>query len=515
MTLLLTGAACGGSATSPAAGGLKVLVPVQGALLDPTQASIQSLGILLLGLEPLQRLRPDGSLRPNLATEVEQPDPRTFVYTIRSGVRFWDGTPLTADDVVHSFNLHAAKGSKSINASLWASVSNVAKTGEDEVTVELAEPDPQFPYVVAQTGIVSKAFYEKHKGNVGTPAVMNMGTGPYEFASFKPSSETVLRANPEYWGDKPAHDEVTARTVGDDSTRLLAVQSGEFDGIFNVPLNQLRSYAGLEGFEQAEAPDYAVYKFNFDTSKAPWDDIHLRRAVTLAINRADLIKGPLGGKATPAPTLVPADVMTTLAATDEVSRLYQRLESDLQFDMKVAKQEMARSSVPDGVSVTVPVTGSDPNLSAIAQTAAQSLAEIGVELKIQEVDDNTYYDAVYFKHTTDGFTLDNFGATSPDPANLPLYCLLSANGLPDGSGVNIAEYSDPQVDNALQRSQRLGTEDPKRGALLLDALESAAKDIPYVPIAHPNVYAVGNSKLDLSHFSTFWWLTDWTRLGSS
>ncbi len=511
--LALGVAACSGSsdANGSKTGDLKVVVPVQAPLLDPTQGSVQAIGVLMLGLEPLQRIQPDGTLGPDLATELTQPDPRTYVYKIRSGVKFWDGTPLTTGDVVYSFNLHAAEGSESVNASLWSSVASITATG-DEVTVKLAEPDPQFPYVVAQTGIVSKSFYEAHPGEVGTPGVMNMGTGPYEFESFKPSAETVLKANPDYWGDKPAYDEITARTVGDDSTRLLALQSGEFDGILNVPLNQLSSYAGIDGYRQAGAPDYSVYKFNFDTSKAPWNDIHLRRAVAMAIDRADLVKGALGDTATLAPTLVPSDVMKTLVPADDVTAAYEDLEADLPaFDLDAAKQEMAKSSVPDGVSVTLPVTGSDPNLSAIAQTAAQTLSQIGVEVSVQEVDDNTYYNAVYFKHTTDGFTLDNFGASSPDPANIPLYGLLSTNALPDGSGVNIAQYSNPRVDQLLHSSQALGTEDPKRGELLLEALKTSQTDLPYVPIAFPNVYAVADSKLDLSHFTTFWWLTDWAR----
>lgn len=515
LVMLTSVAACGGSDGGGSAGSdLKVLVPLQASLLDPTQGSIQSLGVMLLGLEPLERMQSDGSLAPELATDVQQPDPRTYVYEIRSGVEFWDGTPLTADDVVFSFDLHAAEGSDSINSSLWASVASIEKTSDASVTVRLTEPDPQFPYVVAQTGIVSKAFYDSHE-DIGTPGVLNMGTGPYEFESFKPSSETVLKANADYWGAEPKYDTLTLRTVTDDSTRLQAVQSGEFDGIFNIPLAQLASYEGISDLTHAHSPDYSVYKFNFDVSKAPWNDIHLRRAVTMAIDRADLVEGPLAGKATLAPTLVPADVMQTLAPSDAVESVYSDLESGFRFDLDAAKREMAQSSVPDGLTVTLPVTGSDPNLSAIAQTAAQRLAEIGVELEIQEVDDNTYYNAVYFEHTTDGLTLDNFGATAPDPSNMALYCLLSSNGLPDGSGVNIAQYDNPQVDGLLQQSQQLATDDPERGQLLLDALEASQEDLPYVPIAFPNVYAAGNSKLQLADFSTFWWLTRWTESAGS
>jgi peptide/nickel transport system substrate-binding protein len=82
---------------------LRVVVPLQAALLDPTQGSVQALGVMLLGLEPPVRLQDDGSLAPQLATKMEQPDDKTYVYELLGGVQFWDGSPLTKpSSIAHS-----------------------------------------------------------------------------------------------------------------------------------------------------------------------------------------------------------------------------------------------------------------------------------------------------------------------------------------------------------------------------------------------------------------------------
>jgi len=511
LAMIVSACAGGADGSDRSTRELKLLIPVQANALDPTKGSIGSLGVLLLGLEPLALYNSDGEIVPNLAESVSQPDPKTYRYTLRSGVKFWDGTPLTAEDVVFSFELHHEKGSESFNAGLWASVETIEATSDREVTVKLTSADPQFPYVVAQTGIVSKAFYSEHAGDVGTPETLNMGTGPYQFEDFAPSSETILTANKEYWGGRPPFDKLTLRTVDDDSARLFAVQSGEFDGIVGVPLSQLNAFERVNGQTVYDAADSSVYKFNFDLEKSPWDDVHLRKAFAMAVDRAEIVDGVLGGRAVLAPTTVPPEIMDTLLPTGEVNDAYESMEQALPgFDIDAAREELRLSKAPHGLTVNMPITGSDPNLSAIGQVAAQNLAEIGIKLKLQQVDDDTYYNAVYFKHTTEGVNLENFGAAGPDPSNVPLYSLLSANGLPQGSGVNVSNYSNPDVDALLHQSQTLQTADPARGRLLVESMQLAQDDLPYVPLAYPKIYTSLSDRFTYPQFNPFWWMNRWT-----
>ncbi|MBN9622413.1 MAG: ABC transporter substrate-binding protein [Actinobacteria bacterium] len=500
--------ASAGSSSAPAS--LNLVVPVQADALDTTKASVGALGVVLLGLEPLVRY--NGSTHkftPDLATTFKQVDPLTYTFKLRSGVKFWDGSPLTVGDVLFSLDLHRGPETQSLIADQWAGVKDITAKG-DTITIKLTEANPEFLYSVADTGIVSKKYYEAHETNIGSPGVLNMGTGPYEFKSFIPSTETVLDRNESYWGEEAPIAELDVRTISDDSTRLLALSSGEEDGIVGIPLSQLDSFEQISGLNVSGVPDDSVYKFNFDLSKAPWSDIHVRRAFSEIVDRSVIAEGIFKGAATPATTIVPPSVMEALLPKEQVEAGYTQIEQMTPgYDLAAAEKEMAASTVPGGFKTTLLVTGSDPNLSLIGQTVAQEAKKIGIEVQIKQVDDNTYYNAVYFKHTTEGLSLENFGATNPDPWNVIAGALSSANALPSGSGVNIAQYKNAQFDALLAESQQLETTDPERGELAIEALKLAAKSVPYAAVVYPDLSLGLNSGLQWGSFNPFWWMSAW------
>lgn len=511
--LALVATACGGTGNGDSPGSatsVSMLTTVLPPVLDPRQSSSLASGSLLIALEPLVRYD-GGEFKPLLAEAIEHPDPETYVLTIRDGVTFWDGSPFTAEDAAFSIGLHTGDDSASVNASLFAQVESVEVTGDQEVTVSLNAPDPQFTAVLAQIGMVSKSFYGKHGKRVGTQDVLNLGTGPYEFDTFGPSREVTLKARDDYWGEKkPEFETVKLGVVGDEAARMNALQSREYDGMLNVPLPQVASFRGLPDMRIADSADLSVYKFNLNVETEPWDDIHLRRAFQLALNRQAIIKGALGGNAEPAPTIVPEPVMAGLAGEEATRTAYAELGGGIVFDLNAARSEIAQSSSPNGVSAEVLVTGSDPTLALIVQTAAQDLGKIGIELKVREVDDQTYYSAVYFGRKTDGVSIDMFSGSAPDASNMPMYVVNGANALTTGgSGTNISDYVDRDVDAKLDDSRKLAVDDPERGALLLEALKLAQADVPYVPIAFPKVFVAVRNGLDAASLGTFWWMSRW------
>jgi peptide/nickel transport system substrate-binding protein len=288
------------------------------------------------------------------------------------------------------------------------------------------------------------------------------------------------------------------------------VQSGEADGVVGIPLAQLSAFERVSSLSLSSGVDYSVYKFNFDLTKKPWDDPHLRRAFAHAVDRDGLAEDLFKGNAEAAVTLVPPTVMEQVLPRQQVEDAYARIADEVPgFDLEAARRELAQSSTPDGVTTTLLITGSDPNLAAIAQTVAQDLEKVGIRLQIKQVDDNTYYNAVYFKHTTDGVSLENYGADGPDPSNIPSGALDSANGYPQGSGVNVSNYASPEVDALLARSRQLRQDDPRRGELLIDAQARAAQDTPFVPLVYPKVYLGLRDGLSWAGFNAFWWLSRW------
>jgi peptide/nickel transport system substrate-binding protein len=500
-TLLAT--ACGSSGTGADPHALRVLVPTTPGVWDPRQVSSWPLSGLLLVNEPLTVYQPDGTNAPNLAEKVEHPSPKKFVYTLRQGVTFSDGTAFTADDVKFSFELHMGKDAESVSAAYWRSVAKVDVTGEREVTVTLSEPDAQFPYTVSKAPIVSKAYYAAHKGEVGTSTVPNIGTGPYKFDKFTAYATTTLVPNPKYWGRKATYDSITLETPKDDSARQLALRSGEVDGIYNPPLGQLGSFKSLPGFTSHEGPDLSVYRIAFDTTKAPFDDPEVRRAIMHAVNRQALVDGVFKGNAELAPTLVPESVTARNADAAAVAAGYQKLGAGLAYDLKAARDALAHSSRPSGFTVEVPVQSSDPNQSLIVQTIGQDLAKIGIKVTVTAQDDATFLDAVYAKHSTPGMIVDSWTGSSPDPVNMP------RNLLMPGSLGNIAQYKNPAVTDLLDRYQSMSPTDPKRTEVLLKALSTAQQDVPYVPLLFPKVFCLMRDDFKVSDFDTLWWMTRW------
>ncbi|MBB4660445.1 ABC transporter substrate-binding protein [Conexibacter arvalis] len=515
-------AACGGGSSGQAsdagpatavAGGsgkqidaLSISVPQLGDLLHTTRAVGPILGITLLGMEPLVLYQPDGSLAPNLAESWEQPSLTRYVFKLRRGVRFWDGSPLTPADVVASFDVHVGRSTESASASYWTSVERVSARG-DEIVVELAAPDPAFIYTVARTGIFSAAFARRRGDKLGSPSVLNLGTGPYRFTAFTPLSRVRLERNDGYWGRAPPIGRIDAQVLNQD-TLLLGVQSGEVDAAFALPVSQLKSFTSLPDFALQNVPDAAVYKFNMVVDRAPWDDVHLRRAFAHAVDREAIARGVLNG-ADPATTLEPPTTFDGALPRSEVDEAYAELAQLMPaYDLDKARQELAQSRYPDGIKTEVLVMASDPNLSAITQTAAQGAAEIGIKIDVREVDENTYINAVYLRHTTDGLSIDNFGAGGPDLLNIPDLTLNSRNIPPTGF-TNVANYESAAVDELLARASRLRVDDARRAQLALDVLRRAGEDLPYVPVAFPKVYLGVKREYAYAGFNAFWWLNRW------
>lgn len=507
-----------GSATDGAGGGgaidsFTAVVPVLPDYLDPTATAFQGIANILPALEPLMLWTPDNQLKPNLAKSFKLDGNTRYIYRIRQDVKFWDGSPLTLDDVIYSFELHMGRNTQSQIAQQWNVVDTIRKTGADEITIKLKAPDPLFLPTPAETGIVNKAYHSENREQIGSPGVLNMGTGPYRYESFESQKKIVFRRNENYWGERPRVGRLETRLVTDNSTRLLALRSGDVDAVFAVPLPQVETYKGLSSVNVSSRPDPSVYKFSFDMNKEPWgSDIHLRRAFAHAVNAEGIAKGVLNGNVDvavcgPALYLWPQHEWAT---KQEVTKIRQEIAAMRpEFDVEAGKRELAKSTVPDGISVTIPINRSDPSLADMVQYVAQSAKKVGIDIGIREVDDATYFNMTYFQQTTEGVSIDNSGMDRPDPSSLADIMLSSSNAKPEGSGVNTASYKNPKVDKLLAKQRQLKPSDPERGRLLVEAIKTAAPDVPYVPLNHPKIFLALRNEYTYDRFNTWFWLNRW------
>ncbi len=309
--------------------------------LDQTKADG---GDSQLSLETLLKLSAQGQLEPDLATSWSQINPVTYVYHLRPGVKFWDGA-LTAPDVVYSLNYDRAPGSEAGYA--FASVKSVAADGPSTVVVTLKQPDASWQYVPAEIAseIFEMKFAEDHKSSFGEPGTLIMGTGPWEVNSFDPTSGIQLSANPTWWGGKVPIQHISLDFFSSDTSLALAFRAGEIDLDPFVPDPQ--NFAATSGAKIITAPSCAGAVFSMNTQLAPWDDVHVRRAVAYALNRADIIAAN-GGYATPKYTLIPTEMLLSIASQPQVNALYGSLPL-YQYDVAMAKHQNGRVGVPPRV----------------------------------------------------------------------------------------------------------------------------------------------------------------------
>lgn len=497
--------ACGGPAGSTAEGevpeDLSILVPVVPPAFDQWSTVMQPLGTILMVNEPL--IRYDGSeLVPGLAESFEEIDQTHYRYTLRPGVTFSDGTPLTAQDVRFSLETSMLDTHASTTWVTMTAIAGIEVEDDRTVLVTLERPEPQFQYVLAQTGIVSEAFYTEHGDRVGTPGVGQLGSGPYVLESFTPDQEAVITRNPDYWGDPAAFASITFTATPDDSARMLALQSGGPTGIFEIPIGQVGAVESIGSYDVFEVPDTTFYIVQTDVTVPPFDDPAVRAAVRHAINRDTVVDAAFGGRGVPASTLTSAERLSALADPEQVAGTLAGFDTANTYDPDRARSLMAGSTVPDGFAVELPVETTDPNMPLIGQSIVQDLAAIGIDVTIRPMGEE-YLPTVLIGREHEGLTLNSFGTNTPDPA-MPMAYFVPADAIFNATG-----SANEAAAALLEESQGLPVDDPRRGELLLQSLEALQDGGSVLPLAMPNMYFGLSAGLVPDGFTNYWWMDRW------
>src|SRR5262252_4567304 len=205
--------------------------------------------------ESLLRQAPDGSLQPGLAT-VANPSPTTMVFTLRPGVKFWDGHPVTPADVVYSLDRNTDPKLGGFYSLVFNRVKSIAATGSSQVTITLKQPDYWLQGELASMPgiIIEKSFAQKQGKNYGTPAGSIMCTGAYMFKSWNPGVGVIAGANPHYWNPavKPLVGQITIKGVPDVSSFTSGMLTGAIQGgySFGLPtLDQLKSSSAVKVYQ--------------------------------------------------------------------------------------------------------------------------------------------------------------------------------------------------------------------------------------------------------------------------
>jgi len=337
-------------------------------------------------------------VQPGLATAWQAADDGlTYTITLRQGVKFADGTPLTADDVKWSLD-RAANPKNGIWNFLLASVDTVAVTAPDTITIKLKQPDPVLIKALAtfNTAILPQKAYEASPGATDEEkakafAEHPLGTGPFKFVSWERNVSMKLTRNENYWRKDaegkqlPYLDAIEFVTIPDDATRILKLQAGEVDGSEFIPYARV---AELKADPNLDMQLWPSTKVNFltlnvrptlkDGSKNPMADARVRQAMNYAIDKDALIK------------LVTFDVAKPMISFMSSSTPYVSGNGPaFPYDQAKAKALLADAGYADGLDITSLALAGSADDTAILSTVQQMWSQVGIRLKIEQVDNAT------------------------------------------------------------------------------------------------------------------------------
>jgi peptide/nickel transport system substrate-binding protein len=470
----MAASACSGGDSSESKGGsdhLRVgMVGIDISSIDPARGFALSVDSYVL--EFLMKLSPTGKVEPNLAESVDQPDPTTYVYHLRDDVTFSNGNPLTADDVVNS--LDYARDPKFPDSAKYSMVKSVEAQDDQTVVVTLNEPSASWEYTSATAGyIFEKKFQQENKKDFGKPGVGVIGTGPYVVDTLDPTTGVEFSANPDYWGGDVPISKVTMTIFADETSEALAFRAGEVDIVFP---------ADPRGFESAAATELVTVPgtkqglFTINVQVAPWDDVHVRRAVAYALNREEIINVS-GGGATPDYTVIPPAQLQSIASESDVDALVDSLPT-YEYDLDKAKEELAQSAFPDGFEAVLE-TYKYGSFVKTSEAIAGQLSEIGLDITVQ-VDSVAEFAKTFSEpHTDVPIQYTYFNNNTPDPGAMPQQALHS-----DSAAIglnNFSDYKNPEVDNLID--QGASTTDPdERFSIYSQMLQIVGDDVPLVPL---------------------------------
>ncbi|MFI1712294.1 ABC transporter substrate-binding protein [Streptomyces litmocidini] len=494
--LAATTGACSGATNPPAAGGGTTFKadptspPAQGPLdsftwslyaepytLDYALAYDYPPNTVLANVcEQLLRVTPDMKIVPGLAVKWSRPDPRTLVYTLRPGVKFHDGTTMTADDVVASLKRQMDPKTGSPWGSSFKTVDSVEKTGPLEVTIRLGKADVLFHELMAASPgtVVSAASLAKEGKDYGTPAGKLNCTGPYALDRWAQGDSITLRKNPAYW-DKalsPKSEKVRFTFVEDAAARSNAFLSGTADGGYMVPSSSFSQLRGSNKGTLLFGPNTAAANLAVLDFHGALGNLKVRRALSMALDRKNIIKAAAGGVGVPAKA--PAARGAWALAPERTAELYDTLPEPV-YDVEAAKK-LVQEAHASGRRVTLVTSTLAPEISVVANAVQAAGRQIGLDVVLKPVSPDAYSSIFVDPDAREGLDLviTNGYDNTPDPLEFYQY-------LRTGDFGNYGRWSNAEFDVAFDRAN--SEPDPAKRAELTARLQKIALDeLPVIPV---------------------------------
>jgi len=445
--------------------------------------------------QPLYTVTNNGKgVKPWLATGYKvSADQKTYTFTLRPGVKFSNGKPMTSADVKFSIDQNRKTGSKG-----WGFLDTAIKSVDAPTpsTVVIHLKYPWAPLLADLSLFANGVVPNNYGGKTETQFYQHpIGTGPFKFDYWHKGSALKLVRNPYYWQKgKPYLNSVTWTDVPSDNTRELQLKGGqaqidEFPAWSTVSSLKATSGVIMHLFNSTRT-DYLL----FNELRKPFQDVHVRRAISLAINRGALVHAVLFGNGQPANSFMPPQVP-----------YYQKATAGLQYNLAQAKAEMAKSSVPHGFTTTLLIPSGTSDAVTIATIMQSELKPLGIKVNIKQLDPNTaFLDAQKQKYD---MTLNYWTMDIPDPDELVTFSVVPTNA----SKSFFTSYNNPQVvkdarlaEQTLSASKRQALYNYIQNHAAADAFMAFLYYSPYAYATTSNVHGFFVTPLGNYHMENVW-----------
>lgn len=438
---------------------------------------------------------PQGQYTPHLTTWEISEDGLTWTFHIKQGITFHTGDPFDANALAWWFNKARDQTSAYGFKGNYAAITNVATPDAATVVLTLSQPSAgmQFILYTVYSSIHNPKTYEAlGPDDYGTKTVD--GTGPFKLQEYTPGDKLVIVRNDAYaWAPPfvqnqgaPYLDAIEYRYISDAAARSTAIQAGDLDIVVQPNLADVATLQQDSNLTVVTKPQPACRVVTFNCQKAPWSDKRVRQALAHAIQRDPIVEKLLFGQGVPAYSLVPP-IFPDIFLEDS--------KTFFPYDVQAGKDLLAAAGLTTGSNGKVQFNGQDwqpemlvtaeTELSQLAQVMQAQAAEIGLDIKIVQLDQQTWV-----KRQLDGdFDIATSFYLWDGPDDMYEWWFLSTNiGTTNGS-----RFSDPNVDALIKKMNGAATL-ADRYAVVKELQQAIHGDlVPLIPVYHPfDIYAINN-----------------------
>ncbi|MNO77948.1 Glutathione-binding protein GsiB precursor [compost metagenome] len=403
-------------------------------------------------------------------------DGLTYTFVLRDGVKFSNGNDVTAEDAVFSIERHLKVGGP---LAIAAKVDSVKAQDNKTLVITLKEPYTPF---ISELSNFSNGIIPNNFGGVSEEEFFKnpIGTGPFVVEKWDPAGDLTFNKNTHYWQEgKPYIDKLVYKLIEDDSQAINQLKAGEVDAIESLALQNANEIKQGPDTTVVTNGSWVTEQLFFNTLDKHFADVHVRRALALAIDREGLTKALTFGYAQTATSLLPTAIPYNSHDTIKA----------LNFDLNAAKEELAKSAFPDGFSTKLLVASGNSTRAQEAQIIQAAGKEIGINIEIESIELATFRERFF---AYDFAAMLNSGQADSPEAN----SIIAFQTDPEGFSKSYwTHYTNDEVTKLLREGQKTadGTE---RADIYSKLLQTLADEVPYIPLYYPDILKGVRSTVD-------------------